>query len=188
MKELFEFAAEVQQLCEQHHWEFCFIGGIAVQRWSEPRLTKDVDITLITGFGSEEQFVDTLLGVYEPRRPDAREFALLNRVLLLKSPRGIGIDAALGGLPFERSAVQRATYYAFLPKTKLRTCSAEDLVVFKSFAGRPLDWQDVKMTIARQGSANLDWGYIFGHLKELAALKEQPEIVRQLQALKAEFK
>ena len=46
MTELYEFAAEVQHFVEEQKWRFCFIGGIAVQRWSEPRLTKDVDMTL----------------------------------------------------------------------------------------------------------------------------------------------
>jgi hypothetical protein len=38
-------AEQVQQLCQQHGWRFCFIGGVAVQRWGEPRLTQDVDLT-----------------------------------------------------------------------------------------------------------------------------------------------
>ena len=31
------------------------MGGVALQRWGEPRLTQDVDLTLLTGFGDEEQ-------------------------------------------------------------------------------------------------------------------------------------
>jgi hypothetical protein len=47
-------AGEVQSFCQQHGWRFCFIGGVAVQRWGEPRLTQDVDLTLLTGFGKED--------------------------------------------------------------------------------------------------------------------------------------
>jgi hypothetical protein len=54
-------AEEVQQVCQQQDWQFCFIGGVAVQRWGEPRLTQDVDLTLLAGFGSEEAYVDTCL-------------------------------------------------------------------------------------------------------------------------------
>jgi len=32
-----------------------------VQRWAEPRVTDDVDLTLLAGFGDEEGFVDDLL-------------------------------------------------------------------------------------------------------------------------------
>jgi len=37
-------AGQVQRLCQQHGWRCCFIGGVAVQRWGEPRLTQDVDL------------------------------------------------------------------------------------------------------------------------------------------------
>ena len=39
-------------------WRFCFIGGLAVQKWSEPRVTDDVDLTLFTGLGTEAPFID----------------------------------------------------------------------------------------------------------------------------------
>ncbi|MDB6036927.1 MAG: hypothetical protein JWM99_768 [Verrucomicrobiales bacterium] len=44
-------AVEVQAFCEEQQWRFCFIGGISVQRWGSPRVTQDVDLTLLTGFG-----------------------------------------------------------------------------------------------------------------------------------------
>lgn len=47
-------AGEVQSYCRGRGWRFCFIGGVALQRWGEPRLTQDVDLTLLTGFGDEE--------------------------------------------------------------------------------------------------------------------------------------
>jgi hypothetical protein len=36
---LFAAALEIQQFFNAHGWRFCFIGGLAVQRWGEPRLT-----------------------------------------------------------------------------------------------------------------------------------------------------
>ncbi|HNQ91110.1 MAG TPA: hypothetical protein PKM73_21050 [Verrucomicrobiota bacterium] len=35
-------AGQVQRFCEERGWRFCFIGGVAVQRWGEPRLTQDL--------------------------------------------------------------------------------------------------------------------------------------------------
>jgi hypothetical protein len=63
-------------------WQYCFIGGLALQRWGEPRETIDVDLTLLTGFGGEETFVRELLRHFEPRIAEADEFALAHRVLL----------------------------------------------------------------------------------------------------------
>lgn len=53
-------AQQIQSLCEERGWRFCFIGGVAVQRWGQPRVTQDVDLTLLTGFGGQEAYVDAL--------------------------------------------------------------------------------------------------------------------------------
>lgn len=105
MIELLEVAAGIQAFCQAAGWRFCFIGGLAVQHWGEIRVTRDVDLTLLTGLGEEEKFVAALLAHYQPRIEKAAEFALRHRVLLLQTPPGIGIDVALGALPFEASAV-----------------------------------------------------------------------------------
>jgi hypothetical protein len=105
-------------------------------------------------------------------------------VLLLQSESGIGIDIALGGLPFEQLAVERATPFEFLPDVVLVTCSAEDLIVLKSFADRPRDWVDVEGVIVRQRSA-LDWTYVERHLRPLVELKESPDILARLRRLRS---
>lgn len=76
-------AMRLQEFCRGRGWRFCFIGGLAVQKWSEPRVTDDVDLTLLTGFGNEGPFIDALLGLdwLEARHPNAREFAHTRRVL-----------------------------------------------------------------------------------------------------------
>ena len=39
MIDLFETAVQLQPFCDRRGWRSCFIGGIAVQRWGEPRVT-----------------------------------------------------------------------------------------------------------------------------------------------------
>jgi hypothetical protein len=184
MTNIFAAALELQNFFERRNWPFCIIGGIAALHWGEPRVTRDVDITLLTGFGGEELFVTELLSAFKPRVSEALQFALANRVLLVHASGGIGVDIALGALPFEESAVQRATKIQVAPKTELRICSAEDLIVFKAFASRDLDWRDVQGVIARQSSQSLDWNYILRQIAPLAEAKEQPEIVDRLQRLR----
>lgn len=181
-----EAALRLQDVCRQRGWRFCFIGGLAVQRWSEPRVTDDVDLTLFTGFGSEAPFVDALLALdwVEPRIPRSRDFALERRVLLLQTRDGVGLDIALGAFPFEEEAIRRSQEVALLPDRVLRLCTAEDLVVFKVFAARSQDWRDVEMTIVRQGDAALDWPYIERQLRPLLDLKEAPELWDQLETLR----
>lgn len=186
MRDLFRVAAEVQAFVESKGWQFCYIGGVALQRWGENRLTSDVDLSILTGFGTEEQFIDTLLARFTPRREDAKAFALQYRVLLLQSTEGIGIDISLAALPFEQELINRATNFEFLPKSNLRTCSAEDLVVLKAFAARPQDWVDIRGILVRQGNTLLR-AEIRTHLAILAELKEDQQILDKLEVLFAEI-
>jgi hypothetical protein len=181
MNAVLEAARDLQEFIAARQWHFCFIGGLAVQKWSEPRVTDDVDITLLTGFGSEEVFIDELLSWLEPRRPDAREFALQRRVLLAS---GVDVDIAMAAFPFEKLATERAQPVELAPGFVLRLCSAEDLIIFKSFAGRPLDWRDVEMCIVRQGDSRLNWKYVYDQLAPLVELKEQPQLLDQLKSLR----
>jgi predicted nucleotidyltransferase len=183
MHGLFKTAMQVQTLLDKQKWKYCFIGGIAVQKWGQVRITKDVDLTLLTGFGQEEQFIDLLLRHFDGRIPEARQFALLHRVLLLVDKQGMRIDVSCGGFPFEQSAVERAKVVQVIPGVRLRLCTAEDLIVFKAFANRGIDWFDIEGVIARRSKKKLDWKYVFAQLTPLIALKEEPEILPKLKAL-----
>jgi hypothetical protein len=183
MKSLFAAAADLEAFLIEQGWRYCFIGGIALQRWGQPRLTNDIDLTILAGFGNETVYVDAMLKRYEARGSGSREFALKHRVLLLQSREGIPIDVALGGIAFEERAVSRATRYEFLPGVSLLTCSAEDLIVLKAFADRPRDWADVDTILARR-QAQLHWDYIFEQLEPLCELKGAPEIIDRLQRLR----
>lgn len=83
MNEVIRAAAELQAVCQSQGWRFCFIGGIALQRWGEPRETVDAALTLFSGFGDEEPFIQILLQHFEGRIPEPALFAKQNRVLLL---------------------------------------------------------------------------------------------------------
>lgn len=179
MNPLLQTAANLQKFCDKHKWSMCFIGGLAVQRWGEPRFTKDADITLLTGFGKESQFIDELLLIYPARISDAKQFAIRNRVLLLESEDSVPIDIALGALPFEEHAIERSSKFQYAPKCILNTCSAEDLIVHKSFANRPQDWFDIESILIRQNSL-LDLKLIWLELRPLAELKHDASILETL--------
>ncbi len=179
MTDLYMTALEVQRICEGKGWPFCIIGGIAVQRWGEARFTKDVDLTLFTGFGGEERFLDFWLKDFQLRPPCSRTFALANRVLLLISPRGVPIDVAFGGTDFERRSIERSSLWPMPEGESLRTCSAEDLLVHKCFANREQDWVDVDGILARQ-KGHLNLRLVRKELKPLVELKDEPEIITRL--------
>lgn len=114
MNAIFEAAIEVEAACRAAGFGFCFIGGLAVQRWGAPRMTADVDLTVITGFGTEAPYVDTLLVAFRGRIPDARDFALQHRTLLLAATNGVHLDVSLGAMPFEERTVERASAFVLL--------------------------------------------------------------------------
>lgn len=184
MKPLFAAAREMQDYLERAGDRFCFIGGLALQRWGEPRFTRDVDLTLLCPLGSEGGTIDRVLAGFAARIADAREFALRNRVILIRSGHGIPIDIALGALPFEERCVERSSEFDFGDDAVLRVCSAEDLVVLKTFAGRERDWLDIESVLLRQRRA-LRWPLVLDELQPLLALRETPETLDSLLKLKA---
>jgi hypothetical protein len=153
------------------------IGALAVHRWGEPRATSDADFSALAPYGEERPVIDALLNRFEARRPDARTFALANRVLLLKTPGGVDIDVALAAFPFEIEALDMASSWAIVPELLLRTCPAEHLVVYKLVAGRPRDLVDVESIVRRQGD-RLDVERIRRWGREFAELKEDPDLLR----------
>lgn len=182
LNSLFKAGLEFQETLEKRNWPFCFIGGIAVLRWGEIRMTQDIDLCLLCGFGNEEKYIKTLLKKFTSRITDADNFAFTNRVLLLYASNGVSIDISLSGLPFENQMIKRATPFSFHADCTLITCSAEDLVILKSFANRTKDWMDVEGIILRQGKS-LDTNYIIEQLAPLCEIKETPDIVNKLQDL-----
>jgi hypothetical protein len=178
-----EAALELQEFLDAHGEKFCIIGGLAVQRWGEVRLTVDADATVLTDWSRDEVVTDLLLGSpFLPRMADAREFALKNRVLLLKNAKGTHVDVALGAMDFENRSVQRSSLWRVSENAALRTCSAEDLLVHKTFAGRTRDWADIEGILQRQGP-KLDLGLVRSELLPLLELKGTPEAVDRLAAL-----
>lgn len=174
MKDLVEAAARLQDFLIQAGLEYYFIGGMAVQAWGEPRVTRDVDVSVMTGFGDEDTFIDRLTEYVQPRYENARKFAITNRVLLAYSPEGVAIDIAMAAFDFERRALKRAQFVQYLPDISLKVCSAEDLLVYKVFAGRPQDWGDVRSILVRQGNA-LKMRTVEKELRPLLDGIEQPE-------------
>jgi hypothetical protein len=145
-------------------------------------MTADVDLTVITGFGNEEPYVDALLAALQPRIADARAFALRHRTLLAITANGINADIALGAMPFEERAAERASYYELPGGASVTTCSAEDLVVHKAFAARDKDWLDIEGIVTRHGHV-LDRTAIWDELLPLLELRDEPSIEPRLRQL-----
>jgi len=183
MNLLLEAGTEIQRFMRKRDWHFCFIGGLAVIRWGEMRMTQDVDLCILSEFGTEERYIDSFLTAFKPRISDAADFALINRVLLLSASNGIDIDLSFAGLPFEQQMIERASSFSFCKDCEpLITCSAEDLIILKAFADRMKDWADIEGILVRHRQ-HLDLDYVIKQLTPLCELKEEPDIIKKIHKL-----
>ena len=173
-------ALAAQAACEKLGLSFCVIGGVALQRWGEPRFTADADISVLVEPGEELQVAEALLMDLPARIDDALGFAARTRVVLARSAGNVGIDIVLAGLPFEARVIGRATPWALGDGNSLQTCSAEALVVMKVFAARDKDWADVTGILERQGE-KLDFDLIRHELVPLLEAKGEPDLVNELE-------
>ena len=64
MNPLFKAGYEIQEFIQKQQWPFCFIGGLAVLCWGEVRMTQDVDLSLLTGFGTESPYIDNIIIIF----------------------------------------------------------------------------------------------------------------------------
>ena len=179
---LFQAGQELQEFIEAREWRFCFIGGLAVLRWGEARLTLDIDLRLLTEPGREEEYIDAFLQAFKSRFSNARDFAVDHEILLLQASNGVAVDIYLTALPFEREIITRATSFCYSPDCSLITCSAEDLILLKAFTPRKSDMADCEGIMMRQGQ-DLDFKYILSQLMAMCEQKKALEIVDKLQSL-----
>ena len=90
---------------------------------------------------------------YRSREPNPETFAKVNRLALLKAPNGVLIDLSFAAFPFEQEVLDRSSLWQVTPDIQLNTCSAEDLIIYKLVAARPLDIHDVQPVVGRLGPA-----------------------------------
>lgn len=177
LPELARAAAHITAFLERKGRPSCVIGGVAVSRWGEPRATEDVDLTVLADFGEERAVLMELLSEYPSRISEPEAFADANRIALLLLPGNIKADISLAAFPFEREAIERSTGWDLPESLRIRTCSAEDLVIYKLVAGRPGDIQDISGIVHRQGQG-LDLARIRHWGAQFAELKEDPDLLR----------
>ena len=145
LKRLIEKLATI---LEQHKIPYMIIGGQAVLLYGEPRLTKDIDITL--GVGPE--YLEKLLLISKELRlkvlvNDVQEFVNQTFVLpVLEVKSGFRVDFIFSVSIYEKTALKRVSYVK-IGKSKVRFTSIEDLIIHKIIAGRPRDIEDIKNVI-----------------------------------------
>ena len=131
-------------------------------------MTRDIDVCLLTGFGNEKKYIKSILENFKTRIKKPLEFAIENRVLLIKTSNNVPIDISLSAIEYEKEVIQNSSYYKFPGNCRLKTCSLNDLIILKAFADRNKDWSDIESIILRN-KKSIDKTYI---LKKLSLFEQ----------------
>jgi len=144
---------------------YMLIGGQAVLLYGEPRLTRDVDVTLGVGPERLRELLEWIRGsgwqvLVEP----AAEFVGRTMVLpCLEPASGIRMDFIFSFSAYEQQALRRVRR---VPVGGAQVCfaSLEDLIIHKVLAGRPRDVEDVRSILLKNPGFDLD--YVHHWLRE----------------------
>ena len=137
---------------------YMIIGGQAVLMYGEPRLTKDIDITLGVGidkFKTVEQIIKNLGFKILVENPEAfiKEFMIIPA---LDEESSIKIDFIFSFTPYETQAINRSKKVKF-GNTNINFASIEDLIIHKIIAGRARDLEDVRMLLVKNKKFDKDY-------------------------------
>jgi Nucleotidyl transferase AbiEii toxin, Type IV TA system len=178
-----EILARLGTALKKSSLPYMVIGGQAVLLYGEPRLTRDIDITL----GVNTDRLDELLGLIRelnlkllPKDPPA--FVKETMVLpCLDPPTGIRVDFIFSFTPYETEAISRAKAIS-IGGQQVFFASAEDVIIHKIFAGRPRDLEDARIIILK--NKNLNWAYVENWLKNFDASVEGHNFLKIYNSIK----
>ncbi len=164
---------------------YMVIGGQAVLLYGEPRLTRDIDITMgITPDDLEKalqvaQEVDLRLLVEQPLN-----FVRQNWVLpAIDAKSGLRVDFIFSWTPYEAQAIERAREVE-IDNYPVRFATPEDVILHKLLAGRPRDLEDIR-SILRKQSVDVtyirQWGEAFSAALDRDIGQSFAEIYQEIQ-------
>lgn len=160
-----EILSRIASSLEKHCIPYMIIGGQAVLLYGEPRLTRDIDVTL----GVNTDHLDQLLAIVQelllkPVLEKVESFVQQTMVLpALDEATGVRVDFIFSFTPYETQAIERARQL-MIREQQVRFAAPEDLIIHKVFAGRPRDLEDIRSVLLKNPAT--DRTYIKEWLKE----------------------
>jgi predicted nucleotidyltransferase len=150
---------------EDRQIPYMVIGGQAVLLYGEPRLTRDIDITLGVGPERLQVILDLVKGWGWSVLPES-PIAFVEKTMVLpclEAASGIRVDFIFSFSAFERQAMDRVQRVA-LGNAQVRFASVEDVIIHKIVAGRPRDLEDVRGVLLKRPA--IDLAYVHRWLQE----------------------
>ena len=146
---------------------YMIIGGQAVLLYGEPRLTKDVDVTLGVDLEGLPEMIRLIEQMQFDLLADPETFTRQTLVLPCQDPdTGVRVDFIFSFSAFEQEALRRVNG-VLINDTEVCFASIEDLIIHKMEAGRPRDLEDVKSVLNR--NPDIDASYLRYWLQAFSA-------------------
>jgi len=177
-----EILTRIARSLERHGLPYMVIGGQAVLLYGEPRLTRDIDITL----GVNIDHISSLLAAIqeiplEPIPDDIRSFIGQTMVLpALDETTGIRVDFIFSFTPYETEAIRRARKVIMLDQD-VCFASPEDVIIHKIFAGRPRDMEDARIILLK--NPDIDVEYTRKWLREFDASSDEGNFLAAFESM-----
>ena len=166
----------------KHNLPYMVVGGQAVLLYGEPRLTRDIDITL----GVDVDHLGEVLAVVQelnlkPLPKEIESFVRETMVLpTLDEHTGIRVDFIFSYTPYETGAIKRAKKVKIMGQ-EVNIASPEDLIIHKIFAGRPRDIEDVRTVLLK--NPDVDLQYIREWLNEFDESSEEKDFLTTFEGI-----
>jgi predicted nucleotidyltransferase len=173
--------AKIAKLLDQNQIPYMVIGGQAVLLYGEPRLTRDIDVTLgIDSVRADDlKQICQVAGLIKVKSFDDSLIEKTNVFPCIDTETGIAVDFIFSFIDYERQAIKRAKKVK-VADYAVKFSSPEDIIIHKLFAGRPKDIEDAENILIKQGR-KIDMDYIKKQLKVFStAYPEMPERFKNL--------
>ena len=171
---------------EKHSIPYMIIGGQAVLLYGEPRLTRDIDITLGLDTDGLDDVIAVINDIGVKPLPDNIESFVKETMVLptLDEDTGIRLDFIFSFTPYESEAIKKSRKVT-IKDQDVCFASPEDLIIHKIFAGRPRDMEDVRNILSK--NPDMDINYIKSWLKDFDKSSDKEEYVASFLKIVAEL-
>lgn len=182
-----EIIVKISACLEKHGLPYMIIGGQAVLAYGEPRLTRDIDITLGVNIDHIGKLLSAISEVSLSPVPEDAE-AFVHQTMVLPAydvATGIRVDFIFSFTPYETEAIKRARKITILGQA-VCFASPEDVIIHKIFSGRPRDMEDITSILLK--NTDLDFQYIRDRLKEFDQAMDRNDFLRAFEHIKDSLK
>lgn len=177
-----EILTEIDSLFQKEKINYMVIGGIANLYYGSPRLTADIDITVILTPDKAEKVLKILQNSFEPVVGNWKNFAKETFVLPLRERKTkLKIDIIFGISPYEKEAFSRVKRVN-LGRRGFNICGLEDFIIHKLVSGRERDIEDLK-GVFRKNKSSINAKLLMRLAKEFSSALERGDILNNLELL-----